>query len=751
MKLNRTSGDDSPNLAAYRNREHEFLTNDLDLLDSDAILSLGKELRSENNWRLLIELSEFLLGHGPLLPEMEALYLMALRGTDNQLAAFEYLAGRDQQMQNLDVRIQWASLLCELGDFKPLLDLSRPADDEEKRDQATDFLILLAWAHENYLEGQHVRRAANFYQRILALLKDRRPDPDDSYISPHPEMKLGQQSTGPKIDELRILWALRGYGNCLAVLPNQIQEAKEQWAAVVASRFDSFSQHDPHTQRIVGWCHFRLENYDESLEAYRMAVDSGVSKYRPQLERSLVLFVAGRVSAAVDQLEKALCDLKDLNAVRRCGLSRVALFEFVRALLSNPELAAQRHTQEVITNLHSELDRAVSILHKSLPDHAKRISADTVALIEQLETILPAMSDKRESSVSIINWQAIEIVGFEDPGNAMCGLFSPVVEYQKKRFASVAEISALDGSATLPKLKDEPIKIRSLSKLKLPSPTTRILYLSDASRRIIDKWSIASSLSTHLTWHNAGEEDGILACVESKEGTTFLDQFARELIQKALSILEGSVPEPEAGLAENSALLGFYAAQRPESVYQAALLYYCLSDQPVDLSIARSDEVTRLIPDPARLSHFSKLFRTFVKATPRTALVDFKPQTVFGLAKQVIQRAREISSVRDPVRRATEAIWAAAEMQLLLAGAPEMTQLQKHIADTLPRATMWYLSPNVETVVLAQEPAFYCSMELSGLSKPALDVFSYFKAPYLVQANRFSEGPVAALAKATLR
>jgi len=277
------------------------------------------------------------------------------------------------------------------------------------------------------------------------------------------------------------------------------------------------------------------------------------------------------------------------------------------------------------------------------------------------------------------------------------------------------------------------------------------MYFSAAAHEVLNSSSLnlteALPSASQRTAQACGE---IAICVDASYGAAVMNQIATELIQKSFDVFVGGEIDAESR-AETSALLAFYAADQASTLYLAALLYTCLSKQPIDLQGARQDGLRDNLPSPERLRQLAHFFYERAKALCSQGIFRLEPAAVTGLAGLVVERAFEISSIKDEKKRALEAIWAAAEVQLLLGDSSEIVSLQRNLSNVLPRATMWYLSDERDTVALALEPAFYCAMELSGISKPKLDVFSFYRTGNLANAPKFGQRTVGTQAKFTSR
>ena len=727
----------------------EFLTHDSKRLNVTTILTLAKELQKEQDWSQLIDLSQCLIKQKMEYPKLAALYVMALRATSGQLEAMRYLGDRLSWLTDVTLWVQWAALLSELGDFGAVANLPQPSG-YEKRNDTLDVVILLAWAHENLTGLNHTTLCKSLYRQALSDWRNLTEEELKSYVSPHPSARIGPHAGSRNIRDLNILWLQRGYGDAIAASGGEVELARAEWNQVIdrAASLSPEAQLDPYVQRMTAWCHFRLEQYDDALEIYRVAMDWGPAKYRSQFDRALVLFVVGRVSASLDQYEKAIYDLRDLPPINRCGLCRVALHQLATTIFANPELGSHKYALEIAKGLDADLGIVLSILDKTLPARAHSIKGGVESEFNELHSELLIRSIDSRKRIPIIDWSTAKIVGFQDPGSALCGLLSPVVNYEGS--AANALLAEKDESGHVAPLDDMPASIRPVLPTRLPSTTTKILYVSEAAERIVRKWQLGTSLFDKAAWiakSGGTEELGRAGCIERKIGILELDLMAKELVWKAFSILCGFLSEPEPHLGENSALLGFFAAQRQETMYQASLVYLATSQEPIDLRLVRFDHLNTLLPSAERLSELSKAFLALVRSIPVSALEQLESNSVSALADSVIGRARQISSITDDDERSQEAIWAASEIQLLTAKNRHIAPAQKQLAQIVPRSTIWYLSHTVDTVALAQEPAFYCAMKQSNLSRPAMDVFSYFRAPSVSNLTNFDEGPIAVRAR----
>ena len=734
----------------FKRLGHQFITSTLHELDYDALVALGKDLERQNAWPYLIGLCEYLIKRDAMPVELHPSYLMALRATNNSLEALKFSESHATPSLDAALCLQIASLHSELGAYELIIADRGKRPDQHKDRESVDLLVLQAWAYENCAGRGDASEAYSLYKEIISRLNTQTPEETADYLPPHPEARTGKHD----FTLIRLLWAQRGCGNAVRALARETEPAVNYWANVVSAvdSLDVESQNDPYVQRILAWCHFRLGDYDLALKGYRRTLDSGVAKYRPQLEQAFVLFVIGRVIASLDQLEKAVYDLKDIDPVKRCGFLRSALAQFL-CIVSERGLDTHPDAREIVTILYRELDIALEALSHGIPEHVLQIRRHLQLFIDTLPGGLARHDRTTTQSIQIIKWASVKVVGLEDPLELPCGVFAPVVEYEGRRYACVADLDDSGELSSPARLGAEPANVKRFPPTEFPGPTYRILYLSEPAKEILASFSIPPPLLSIGTWFaTEGDDEGSVTCVENKVAIQALDHFAVELLTKAFCMMAGMSRASRPHWADTSALLAFCAATRLETIYQAALIYFNLAAVPVDVRLLRRGRWPTGLPEPEELSWRAKAFGVLVEKVSYSDAMNLDSNTLSSLAEDIILRGERTSAIKDTQTRAQEAVWAACEAQLLVgsSGLP-IAALQEKLATAISRATMWYLPRNVDTLMLAQEPAFYCAVQGAKLSRPILDVFSYFRAPSIADWKKFEEGPIAARAKRSTR
>lgn len=707
-------------------------------------------LKEQEAWDLLAAVSGAALKRGAVSSSTVALHLQALRGSERHEDALDTIYALPKELLDSEVLTQWGAILCEGGEFAGVLELLEPSSGTTMGSYSDDLLNLMGWAHQNSLGDEHGVKGAEIYQLALQKMATVVADEDQRADSRHPAAYEGAAEYRRNLRKIKVLWYRKGYGDSLRRLPRTRDQAEAQWRRVLLESEPDLRLNctDPLVLRIAGWCYYCLGEYEQSIAAYRQAIDARIAIYRPQFDYALVLCAKGSASTALQQYRRALVDARRLGPLRRAGLIRVALFELHQAMMASDMLRSRSQTGEIwgelmddFSNVCSEI-RPLGTVKERLTSAAAELS-DAFGHRAEIE-VVPAMG--------VIDWSSSQIVGIKSPDPEVCGLFMPVVKFNKsngRRFA-VDLIPSLtpDKPARITVSECSPgVSVKEILTSVSATPMTRVVYLSTEALRVLRLLRLELPVLTHGTWiRSVDSEDELLACTGADEGAIALDQMAASGIKTLIRALANSATSTDALYAE-LAKLCFFAAQRAETIYLSALCFALLHPEHPDLQFLRKDMAQNVLPEPDALLTFANRFHNLIRLMPSNEPDRWDNYKLPQLADLILTRAAEISLIKNLSDRIHEALWAAAEIQAIAPEDTRLREVEEQTARRLSVVTSLYLTDNLELFALAGDPAFYCSVTASSMSKPALDVISFFKVSDTLSKNHLREGRIALKAR----
>jgi len=450
----------------------------------------------------------------------------------------------------------------------------------------------------------------------------------------------------------------------------------------------------------------------------------------------------GRTNTALHFYRNAMRDSRELNYLRRAGLLRVAMAQLYRAGL---EKQRNGDSRKILIELDQELEESLGRFEQTFQELASRIRQGATPFVPKKGTELLGELGPDSKEIDVIDWAAMKIIGFEDPGDSPCGLFLPVVEYAEHRFVFRAARLSDQGDGISAVLREVSARIKPVQARGQSSPLMRVMFLSEQACNILLKWSQQFPSLVNSDWFPDIKASGDVAIpMDVAEATRIFDTLAKDLVSVAMNTIVDSSKSSARQAASDAARLAYFLGQNAGALYQAAICYQILTSKGIDVRKAKPDESSIALPSDERLGQLLSDFKEFIVHVPPSPIAEWDASTISLCANRAIARATRISAMADLKDRNQEAIWAAAEMRALLRSG--LVDVQDRISLKLSRSAMWYLGEDVETLALAQEAAFYCAIQ-SQLSKSALDVISFLKAPGLTQ-GAIEEGPIAAKARA---
>ena len=114
--------------------------------------------------------------------------------------------------------------------------------------------------------------------------------------------------------------------------------AEVEYRAVIVRADEQPGDWDATTKAIVGWCHFRVGEYDRAIQLYVKSLSQEPSLLGVQFDFALALMCSDRPGLAAQEYKKGLEQVGAEGTLRAGGLLRVALIDLDHAISFLPEL-----------------------------------------------------------------------------------------------------------------------------------------------------------------------------------------------------------------------------------------------------------------------------------------------------------------------------------------------------------------------------------------------------------------------------
>jgi tetratricopeptide (TPR) repeat protein len=121
-------------------------------------------------------------------------------------------------------------------------------------------------------------------------------------------------------------WWVKGMGNALLFL-NRTAEAQQKYQETIdrIEKFPRQQELDADSVALLGWCYYRLGNYQEALKRITQALTLNPSFVSEQFDQALVLLEMGQEDKAKREYEKGLEAVRSKPVSRRPGVLRIGL------------------------------------------------------------------------------------------------------------------------------------------------------------------------------------------------------------------------------------------------------------------------------------------------------------------------------------------------------------------------------------------------------------------------------------------
>src|SRR5439155_25301965 len=168
-----------------------------------------------------------------------------------------------------------------------------------------------------------------------------------------------------------------------------------------------------------------------------------------------------------------------------------------------------------------------------------------------------------------------------------------------------------------------------------------------------------------------GAEGALAICVRLEEGERILDQIARDLVTKVVDVLRTSAGDPH-GLAAEWSKIAFEAARDDSTLYLAALCFGSINQARFDYTLLRDDVRNEALPTPEELLLKSTSFRELLQMVGSNKWHAPSLQNETGVLSRILKRAQQITDLPDANERLREAIWASAELEVIIPHDPSL-------------------------------------------------------------------------------
>ena len=260
-------------------------------------------------------------------------------------AEFDRILAIDRS--NLDARLGLSAILCQLNYVDEALELLEPLDRDERLDSkqwafalarrgqalcamgrfdeaaqvlqqaiAHDDTIdwyhaLYGWAMEGLRRGSEAELSYRKAMEKASLPDSRVPTAFQLIPTRHLERSLDQN------------WR-KGVANGL-YLESKWGEAKLEYQGVIDTVTSRVSSPDADTLSLLGWCYFRLDDFDKALRHLKQAVSLNPTKVSTHFDVALVLLCLKRDELAMREYARAMEATSGYEISRRRGIYQVAI------------------------------------------------------------------------------------------------------------------------------------------------------------------------------------------------------------------------------------------------------------------------------------------------------------------------------------------------------------------------------------------------------------------------------------------
>jgi len=220
-------------------------------------------------------------------------------------------------------------------------------------------------------------------QAAIDVAREREPNPARGFIQgvigwakeclgkEHARAALEAYEEASRIDPAN-LWWLKGQANCLNLAGEREKAARGYRKVLEVAQEQPDRRPPPDLLSMLGWCHFRLGEYDKAIRLIVQSLSLKPFDVSEQFDLALVMLCAGRAQVGLQEYKKGV-EMAELKPVsRRCGLYYVAQKDLNLALRDNSWLGEDSDAIEARTLIDQALGKAREFVAKAFKSHIER-------------------------------------------------------------------------------------------------------------------------------------------------------------------------------------------------------------------------------------------------------------------------------------------------------------------------------------------------------------------------------------------
>jgi tetratricopeptide (TPR) repeat protein len=174
-----------------------------------------------------------------------------------------------------------------------------------------------------------------------------------------------EDALGLEPDDLTLLLLHMRRGDALHLL-GEVEQAAHEYELVIEQARKLAEELDADALSFMGWCHYRLREYDEAVRLFIDALSLNKGMISTQFDLALTLMCKGRYSRALRENRFALELAQGKHVLLRHGLLHIALRDLKQAV------AEQRELTKV-----EEVQMSLQLLEEALKETSKKATAFT--------------------------------------------------------------------------------------------------------------------------------------------------------------------------------------------------------------------------------------------------------------------------------------------------------------------------------------------------------------------------------------
>src|SRR6266516_5468905 len=164
------------------------------------------------------------------------------------------------------------------------------------------------------------------------------------------------------------LWSHKGLAETL-ILMGDIEEARSKYLWVIEQATPNLKL-DINTIPLIGWCRYRLGEYEEAVHLYKGMLSFTGTDLSSQFDLGLALTCNKRFGLALHEYKQGL-EIVTTRGLGRRGLLFIAINDLRDAMKEKPELSSETAVQQVLELLELAYQKAMSETVPSIQDHLR--------------------------------------------------------------------------------------------------------------------------------------------------------------------------------------------------------------------------------------------------------------------------------------------------------------------------------------------------------------------------------------------